>query len=129
MKTSWRHNLHLYISIPIVAVAALVYGFKLDILFKLSIQTTDESNIYKAIMGLYLCFATFWFIGLKQTSYWKAATISNMLFMLGLGLGRLISFVTDGMPSVVLLLGTVGELTLAIYAYSQLKKANWFIAC
>jgi len=44
--------------------------------------------------------------------------------MLGLGLGRLISFVTDGMPSVVLLLGTVGELTLAIYAYSQLKKAN-----
>lgn len=124
MKTSWRHNLHLYISIPIVAVAALVYGFRLDILFKLSTQTTDESNIYKAIMGLYLCFATFWYIGLKQTSYWKAATISNMLFMLGLGLGRLISFVTDGMPSVVLLLGTIGELTLAIYAYSQLKKAN-----
>lgn len=124
MKTSWHQNVLLYISIPVVAVAALVYGFQLDILFKLSIQTTDESNIYKAIMGLYLCFATFWYIGLKQTSYWKAATISNMLFMLGLGLGRLISFVTDGTPSVVLLLGTIGELTLAIYAYSQLKKAN-----
>ena len=124
MKTSWRQNLHLYISIPVVTTAALVYGFQPDLLFEVSTQTTDESNIYKAIMGLYLCFATFWFIGLKQTSYWKAATISNMLFMLGLGLGRLISFVTDGMPSVVLLLGTVGELTLAIYAYSQLKKAN-----
>ena len=124
MKTSWRQNLHLYISIPIVAAAALVYGFQPDFLFELSTQTTDESNIYKAIMGLYLCFAAFWCIGLRQTSYWKAATISNMLFMLGLGLGRLISFATDGMPSVVLLLGSVGEITLAVYAYSQLKKAN-----
>lgn len=124
MKTSWRQNLHLYISIPIVAAAALVYGFQPDLFFEISTQTTDESNIYKAIMGLYLCFAAFWFIGLKQTSYWKAATISNMLFMLGLGSGRLISFATDGMPSVVLLLGTVGEISLAVYAYWQLKKAN-----
>jgi hypothetical protein len=124
MKTSWRQNLHLYISIPVVAVAALVYGFQPDFLFEMSAQTIDESNIYKAIMGLYLCFAAFWCIGLKQTSYWKAATISNMLFMLGLGLGRLISFTTDGFPSLVLLLGTIGELTLAVYAYSQLKKAN-----
>ena len=124
MKTSWRQNLHLYISIPVVAVAALVYGFQPDFLFEMSTQTIDESNIYKAIMGLYLCFAAFWCIGLKQTSYWKAATISNMLFMLGLGLGRLISFATDGFPSVLLLLGTIGELTLAVYAYWQFKKAN-----
>lgn len=124
MKTSWRHNLHLYISIPVVAAAALVYGFQPNYLFEMSAQTTDESNIYKAMMGLYLCFAVFWYIGLKQTSYWKAATISNMLFMLGLGLGRLISFATDGMPSLILFLGTVGEITLSVYAYSQLKKAN-----
>ncbi|WP_295337750.1 DUF4345 domain-containing protein [Flavobacterium sp.] len=124
MKTNWRQNLHLYISIPVVAAAALIYGFQPDFLFEMSTQTTDENNIYKAIMGLYLCFAAFWFIGLKQSSYWKAATISNMLFMLGLGLGRLISFATDGRPSVVLLLGTIGELTLAVYAYGQLKKSN-----
>jgi hypothetical protein len=124
MKTTWQKNLHLYISIPVVAVAALVYGFQPDFLFEMSAQTTDESNIYKAIMGLYFCFAVFWYIGLKQTSYWKAATISNMLFMFGLGLGRLISFVTDGFPSVSLILGAVGELTLAVYAYWQLKKAN-----
>ena len=124
MKTNWRHNLHLYISIPVVIAAALVYGFQPDFLFEMSSQTTDESNIYKAIMGLYLCFAAFWCIGLKQTSYWKAATISNMLFMLGLGLGRLISFAVDGMPSPVLLFGTVGELTLAVYAYLQLQKAH-----
>lgn len=124
MKTNWRLNLHLFISIPVVTAAALVYGFQPDLFFEVSVQTTDESNIYKAIMGLYLCFAAFWCIGLKQTSYWKAATISNMLFMLGLASGRLISFVIDGMPSAVLLLGTVGELTLAVCAYSQLKKAN-----
>lgn len=124
MKTNWRLNLHLFISIPVVTTAALVYGFQPDLLFEVSVQTTDESNIYKAIMGLYLCFATFWIIGLKQTSYWKAATISNMLFMLGLASGRLISFVIDGMPSAVLLLGTLGELIIAVYAYRQLKKAN-----
>ena len=124
MKTNWRQNLHLYISIPVVAAAALVYGLKPDLLFEITNQTTDENNIYKAIMGLYWCFVAFWVIGLKQTSYWKAATISNMLFMFGLASGRLISFVIDGMPSAVLLLGTLGELTLAVYAYSQLKKAN-----
>lgn len=124
MKTNWRLNLHLFISIPVVTTAALVYGFQPDLLFEVSVQTTDESNIYKAIMGLYLCFAAFWVIGLKQTSYWKAATISNMLFMLGLASGRLISFVIDGMPSAVLLLGTLGELIIAVYAYRQLKKAN-----
>lgn len=124
MKTNWRLNLHLFISIPVVTTAALVYGFQPDLLFEVSVQTTDESNIYKAIMGLYLCFAAFWVIGLKQTSYWKAATISNMLFMLGLASGRLIGFVIDGMPSAVLLLGTLGELIIAVYAYRQLKKAN-----
>lgn len=124
MKTNWRLNLHLFISIPVVTTAALVYGFQPDLLFEVSVQTTDESNIYIAIMGLYLCFAAFWVIGLKQTSYWKAATISNMLFMLGLASGRLISFVIDGMPSAVLLLGTLGELIIAVYAYRQLKKAN-----
>ena len=123
MKTTWQQNLHLYISIPVVTAAALVYGWQPDFLFEISTQTTDESNIYKAIMGLYLCFATFWFIGLKQSSYWKAATLSNMLFMFGLALGRLISFAVDGIPSVVLLLGTIGELTLAVYAYWQFKIA------
>jgi hypothetical protein len=124
MKTNWRHNLHLYISIPVVTVAALVYGFQPDLLFEVSSQTTDESNIYKAIMGLYLCLAAFWVIGLKHASYRKAATLSNMLFMFGLASGRLISFAVDGIPSIVLLLGTLGELTLAVYAYGQLKKSN-----
>lgn len=124
MKTNWRQNLHLYISISVVTTAALVYGFQPDLLFEISTQTTDESNIYKAIMGLYLCFAAFWVIGLKHSSYRKAATLSNMLFMFGLASGRLISFAIDGMPSAVLLLGTLGELIIAVYAYRQLKKAN-----
>lgn len=124
MKTNWRQNLHLYISISVVTTAALVYGFQPDLLFEISTQTTDESNIYKAIMGLYLCFAAFWVIGLKHSSCRKAATLSNMLFMFGLASGRLISFAIDGMPSAVLLLGTLGELIIAVYAYRQLKKAN-----
>jgi Domain of unknown function (DUF4345) len=65
-----------------------------------------------------------WCLALAQKHYWKAATISNILFMLGLALGRLISFAVDGIPSSLLFLGCFGELIIAFYGYYLLKKTN-----
>lgn len=124
MRNTIIQNLHFYISIPIVIAVALVYGFQPDLLFDIQPISTDEHNVYKAIMGMYLAFAFFWSLALIQKQHWKAATISNILFMIGLALGRLISFVIDGIPSSVLLFGCFGELILAFYGYYQLKKSN-----
>ncbi|WP_225318030.1 DUF4345 domain-containing protein [Flavobacterium luteum] len=121
-----RKNLNLIISIFIVIPVALVYGFQPDLLFDITINSIDEANIFKAIMGLYLCFSALWIIGILKPAFWKIATVSNMVFMLGLAFGRSISILSDGMPSTLFVLGTIGELVLGIYASYLLKKQKSF---
>jgi len=114
-------NLHLFISVLIVIPAALVYGFQPDLFLEVTIKSNDEASIFKAIMGLYLAFSSLWIIGILKPAFWKAGTISNMIFMLGLAFGRIISMFFDGMPSTIFVLGTIGELVLGLYALYQLQ--------
>lgn len=93
-------------------------------LLDFSVETTDLANVFRAIMGLYLAFALLWILGTVKPNYWKAATISNILFMVGLAFGRIISLFLDGFPSMVFLMGTVGELVLAIFGITQLLHFN-----
>ena len=104
----------------------MVYGFYPNIVLNVDINTSDEYNILKAIMGLYLAFASLWILGILNEKYWKTATICNMLFMLGLGFGRIVSIVFDGIPSTAFIVGTAGELILGFYAYYVLNKFHKF---
>ncbi len=119
---NFKKNLHLIISILIVIPAAFVYGFRPNLVLNVAVNTIDEQNILKAIMGMYLAFASLWISGIINLKFWKTATISNMLFMLGLGFGRIISIISDGTPSTIFVLGIIGELVLGIYALIQLKS-------
>ena len=114
-------NLHLAISALIVLAMAFIYGFQPNLLFDVSINSLDESNIFKATMGLYISFGSLWMLGVFNQNYWKTASISNMIFMTGLGFGRLVSIIIDGIPCHLFVLGTVGELILGFYAFYQLK--------
>lgn len=115
-------HLHLIISIVIVLAVSLVYGFQPNLLFEVTINSTDEHNIFKAIMGLYLGFSVLWIVGLFLDRFWKTATVSNIVFMLGLAFGRIISMLLDGFPTTVFVVGTIGELVLGLFAYYQLKR-------
>lgn len=115
-----RKNVHLSISILIVIPVALVYGFQPQLLFDVTINSIDEANIFKAIMGFYLAFSSLWILGIFKQNYWNSATTSNMFFMFGLALGRIISLMFDGIPSSLFVLGTFGELVLGLYALLQL---------
>ena len=115
-------HLHLIISIVIVLAVSLVYGFQPNLLFEVTINSTDEHNIFKAIMGLYLGFSVLWIVGLFLDRLWKTATVSNIVFMLGLAFGRIISMLLDGFPTTVFVVGTIGELVLGLFAYYQLKR-------
>jgi hypothetical protein len=117
-------NLHLIISVIIVIPVALVYGFKSDLLFDLQINSIDQANVFRAIMGLYLGFGSLWIMGIFKNDYWKMATVSNMCFMLGLGFGRIISLFFDGFPSTIFIIGTIGELVLGFYAFYILNKSH-----
>ncbi len=115
-------NSHLILSVIIVIPIALVYGFQPDLLFNITINTRDEATVFKAIMGLYLSFASFWTLGILKPTYWKAATLSNILFMFGLAFGRIVSILIDGLPSTFFVIGTLGELVLGFYGWYLLKN-------
>jgi hypothetical protein len=110
----------------VVIPAALFYGLfpdkTLPVLLDFEVHSTDLKNVFRAILGLYLAFSSLWIVGIVQPKFWKAATISNCLFMLGLGFGRLLSIVLDGIPSSLFVFGTIGELTLGFYTMYLLYK-------
>ncbi len=119
-------NLHLIISLLIVVPTAIIYGSPLILKDHLDIQvnTTDLSNMLKAIMFLYLGISIVWFVGILKLKYWKIATQLNILFMLTLGGGRLFSMLVDGVPSNGYIFGVVAELVLGAFSVYQLKRFN-----
>jgi hypothetical protein len=116
---------HLMISILIVVPVAFVYGFQPESQFDIHLDTIDELNQFKAIMGLYLGFSTLWILGIFKTTFLKLALVSNMVFMLGLGSGRLLSLLLDGTPTFGYVFGTCAELFLGIYGLWILKRYDF----
>ncbi|WP_298755628.1 DUF4345 domain-containing protein [uncultured Psychroserpens sp.] len=121
-KNDFIHKIHLIISVVIVVPVAFLYAFYPESQFELFPKTIDEHNFYKAVMGLYLGFSILWFIGIVKPNYLKTALISNIIFMLGLGLGRVLSIILDGQPSFGYTFGTIAELCLGIYGFWVLNR-------
>lgn len=121
-----QQNLHLLLSSPIVMAAAFLYGLSpstvMPQIFDFQEISTDLSNIFRALMGLYLACALFWIFGMIKPHFWKAATISQILFMGGIGFGRLLSLYLDGMGSILFALGCAGELVLSLFGFYQYFK-------
>ena len=115
-------NIHLYISLVIVVLAALIYGFYPDLILDIQLNTVDEHNAFKGIMMLYLGFSALWVIGLFKSNHFKTALVTNIIFMLGLASGRLISLILDGIPSSVYLFGVFGKLILGLYGIWVLNR-------
>lgn len=51
-------KIHLIISVLIVVPVAFVYGLNPSSQFDIHLNTIDENNFFKAIMGLYIGFST-----------------------------------------------------------------------
>lgn len=117
-------RIHLVISVIVVTPAAFIYGFDLTDFLNLNPSTLDEKSFYKAVTGIYLTFSLLWIWGVFKGQLLATALISNMVFMLGLGLGRTISIVLDGPPSMIYLVGTLGELVLGLYGLWLLNSKH-----
>ena len=115
-------KIHLIISVIIVIPVAFMYAFYPEYSFELFPKTVDEHNFYKAIMGLYLGFSILWFMGIINNKYLKTALISHVIFMLGLGFGRLLSIIIDGLPTSGYIFGTFAELGLGAYGLWVLSR-------
>ena len=126
-KTNWiLKNLHLLLSLSIVVPTAIIYGSPsiLPEYLDIQVNTVDFSNMLKAIMCLYLGISIVWILGIWKTKFWKNATQLNILFMLSLAIGRMISILMDGFPTGGYIFGIIAEFVLGSYSIFQLKKYN-----
>ncbi|NQY00623.1 MAG: DUF4345 domain-containing protein [Flavobacteriaceae bacterium] len=121
-------KIHLVISEVVVIPVAVVYGFDLESSLNMTPETTDDFNFLKAVMGIYLGFSILWILGIFKNNYLKMALVSNVIFMLGLGFGRLASVIFDGLPLIGFLAGTVGELLLGWYGVWVLSRKSGIFA-
>jgi hypothetical protein len=80
-----------------------------------TVEGTDLTHIFRAIMGLYFGMIALWVLGAFRSSFTRAAVIAEVFFMLGLAFGRTLSIVVDGVPSILLVGYTVVEIALGLW--------------
>ena len=123
----WK-NLHLTVSAIVVILVGLSYGIcpgkVLPLFVDLKVESIDVKNLLRAMMGLYLALAAYWLLGIFKPVYWYSATVICTLFMGGLGLGRIIGIVLDGLPSLTFIMGMVLEATSMFWGLTNLRKAK-----
>jgi len=99
---------------------ALVYGAKpsasLDMLFGITVDTTNLTHIMRAVMGLYFGMVVIWVWGAFNKPMTIPALVTCAVFMLGLAAGRIFSLIIDGMPHWLLLVYAVLEIVLGLVA-------------
>jgi hypothetical protein len=104
---------------------ALGYGAKpsvsLDMLFGITVDTTNLTHIMRAVMGLYFGMVVIWVWGALCKKMTAAALVSCAVFMLGLAAGRILSFIIDGMPHWLLIVYAVLEVVLGLIAVMLYK--------
>lgn len=127
-RRTFLDGIHLFVASLIVMLAALSYGLVpsniLPRFLDITNFSTDLLNLLRAVMGIYLAFASFWLLGALKQSLWRPASISLVLFMSGLVFGRIISMIMDGIPSAIFVLGGFGEAFLALYTVILLKRKS-----
>ena len=95
----------LFMAVLIVPIA-LSYGIDpaavLPKFLNIEVVGTDQTQIFRALMCLYLGASLFWAIAAFKPEWRRVAVIWAVIFALSLAVGRVISLVVDGPPSPLL---------------------------
>ena len=124
-KMDWIiKRLHLLISIGILVPTGIIYGSStlLPQYLNIQVHTIDLANMLKANMFLYFGVSAVWILGIWKNTYWKPATQLNILFMLSLASGRILSMFTNGLPSSGFIFGAIMEVIIGLFSLYQLKR-------
>ncbi len=107
---------------------ALTYGVNpqvtLAYLYDIEVNSANLSNIFRAIMGLYIALNVFWIIGAFKKTLLLPAMWSLTIFMTGIGLGRMLSLFIDGIPYPAFIIYMLIEFIFAIFGFFFIKKIN-----
>ena len=117
----------LLVAVLLVPIA-LSYGIApatvLPKVLDIAVAGPDQTQIFRALMCLYLAASIFWAIAAFKPAWQRVATIWAVFFCVSLAIGRIVSLVLDGPASplldVYLGLEIVGGiLGLAVLAYGR----------
>jgi hypothetical protein len=105
----------------ILVPPALSYGITvLPKSMTIAVVGTDQTEMLRAVMGLYLGMTIFCVIAAFTPSWRHVAAIWAVFFLYSIAAGRILSLIVDGVPSPILLfymaveiIGTLGLLVLA----------------
>lgn len=90
-----------------------------------TVEGTDQTHIFRALMGLYLGMVIFCIIAAFTPEWQRVAVIWAVFFAYSLAAGRILSLIVDGMPSPILLFYMAVELiggTLGLLVLSREKR-------
>jgi len=100
-------RLYLLLIVFLIVPIALSYGLaparSLPEILDIAVSGTDQIHVFRALMCLYLGAAVFWTIAAFTPSWQRIAVIWGIFFAFSLAIGRVISLVVDGRPSLLLL--------------------------
>jgi len=95
----------LLVAILLVPIA-LSYGIApatvLPKVLDISVSGADQTQIFRALMCLYLAASAFWAIAAFRPAWQQAAVVWAMLFCFSLAIGRVLSLIVDGPASLLL---------------------------
>jgi len=118
-------NLNLLLSGIVVIIAGCVYGghpsYLMPLILDYEVEALELKNMLRAVMGIYMGIGIFWLLGAYKAKLWYAATLSNVLFMGGISIGRIISTLFDGV-SVPFTPALILELLFFAWGLYNLKK-------
>jgi hypothetical protein len=122
----------LFIAVGLMPVA-LSYGMNPAVVLpralNISVEGADQTQIFRALMGLYLGCSAFWAIAAFKADWQRVAVIWGVFFMFSLAVGRTISLIVDGPASRLLDLYLAleifaGVLGLIVLAYAGTSAAR-----
>jgi hypothetical protein len=108
--------------VPIALSYGLVPSQSVTYLLGFPVEGTNQTHVFRAIMGLYLANVGFWLAGFAMSSLRIPALWSLFIFMGGLAAGRVVSLVIDGVPSFVLIFYLLAEVAFALLAVIAIRK-------
>jgi hypothetical protein len=122
----------LFIAVGLMPIA-LSYGVEpahiLPKALNISVEGADQTQIFRALMGLYLGCSAFWAIAAFKPDWQRVAVIFAVFFMVSLAAGRTVSLLIDGPASRLLDLYLIleifaGVLGLIVLAYGRNPAAR-----
>lgn len=99
--------------VPVALSYGVMPGQSLPRIYGLGDPDLTTTHMFRAVMGLYLGMITFWLTGALRPALRMPALWSVLVFVTGIGLGRVLSLVLDGWPQPLLVFYLLAEIVLA----------------